>query len=119
MCECVIKFKKKKKTAKALPGPQCGWEHHRCVRVCAGVCGGVRVCAHSVSKHLIRTAAYGHLNDCVADGPFKLLIHNPIKATLGEFCAIWLLIQYLSFCRMMDEVLSAVRASVCVCQCVC
>lgn len=78
----------------------------------------MQMCVDSVSKRLIRTAAYGHLNDCVADGPFKLLIHNPIKATLGEFCAIWLLIQYLSFCRMMDEVLSAACASVCVSMCV-
>lgn len=64
----------------------------------------------SVSKCLIRTAAYGGGNGCVADGSFKLLIHNPIKATLGEFSAIWLQILYLSLCSMMDEVLSA-----CVC----
>lgn len=69
-------------------------------------CGFVQLCVDSVGKRLIRTAAYGRLNDCVADGPFKLLIHNPIKATLGEFCTIWLLIQYLSHCRMMDEVVS-------------
>lgn len=55
-----------KKPAKALPTLQVG-------------CG----CVDSISKCLIRTEAYGRPNDCVADGPFKLLIHNPIKATLG------------------------------------
>lgn len=108
MSERVIKKKKNCKpaprTAVPVGTPQVG-------------CGFVRVCVDSASKCLTRTAAYGHLNDCVADGPFKPLIHNPIKATLGEFCTIWLLIQYLSLCRMMDEVLSAYMRP-CVSMCV-
>lgn len=71
-------------------------------------CGSVWI----VSECLIRIAAYGGVNGCVADGSFKPLIHNPIKATLGEFSAIWLQILYLSVCSMMDEVLFA-----CVCVC--
>lgn len=85
-------------------------KHSQYRSISRNITGGLRVCVDSVSKCLIRTAAYGGGNGCVADGSFKLLIHNPIKATLGEFSAIWLQILYLSLCSMMDEVLSA-----CVC----
>lgn len=68
-----------------------------------------------VSKCPIHILAYGCLNDCEADGPFKLLIHNPIKQHWGNSVTFGCRsLQYLSFCKMDEGV-----SPPCVCGCEC
>lgn len=67
---------------------------------------GCRLCVHVrswVSKFSIHILACGSPNDCEADGPFKLLIHKPIKQHWGSLMAFGCRSpQYFSF-GLMDE----------------